>query len=373
MPTFLVADLVTGKIRDELPLTIAQDLTRLLMDVGTGDLDLPTSDPACPGNWDSLTTPWHNLVLACDDHARILWAGIPTARTRNPTTPVVTLQCVTVEEYLNRRYVPDLTYTAADQTSTIARALAGIAGDSHGIGLEYDTAASGVLRDRSYYDDESVAVLQRLQELAQVIGGFEWTVDVEWANDARTQVRKIFRTGYPNLGRVTDTPEAWFELPGTITQDVKYDESWSADDAATHVVATGDGEGESKTRSAPVVDTMREAAGFPRLEYRRSFSSVTDQATIDDHAQAVAAQLFGGQQVVTLSARADQDPKLGDWSLGDTVGIRVRTDTLRLDEVWRVVGYSLAGTLDVVTPTIARVGAVDLDALAASDSESESV
>lgn len=353
MLTFLSAALISGEIRAELPLAPVDPLSRYLMDVGDGTLALPIRDPSCPADWIDHTRPWRTLLIAVDERAQIVWAGIPTDRVRDPADPVVQMPCVTVEGYLDRRYVPDLSFVGRDQTRYIARGLVETTNE-RGIGLEYDTPASGVFRNRDYYDDESATVLQRLQELSAVINGPEWTIDVEWSNEGQTRVRKVFRTGHPHLGYVTDRPDAVFELPGGV-ESAEYTEGWTSDKAATYVVATGDGEGESKVISAPVIDTEREGADWPRLELRRSFSSVTRQATINEHAERTAAEVFGGEHLVALTHRAYEPPLFGEWGLGDSVGLSIHTEVVDLEEVWRVVGWSLSDTDGSIEPYIARV------------------
>lgn len=355
MFSFLAADLTTGRLRSELPLSIDSDLSRFMMDVGTGTVSLPVRDKACPRDWEDMTLPWRNLYVVIDDASgRIIWSGVPTNRSRNPAEETVSMPVVTLEAYMARRYVPTLSFMGYDQTSVIANRLARVCNDDNGIDLVLETDPSGVIRERKYYADEEGRVLARLQELSQVIDGFEWNIDVRWADAAQTRFEKVFTTGYHTIGTQTATPEAVFGMPGSIT-DAQYDELWSDDDAATHVVATGDGEGESKTTSDPVVDTVRESVGWPRLELRRSFSSVTSHTTINTHAASVAAEVFGGQQIISITTRTDTKPSLGDWNLGDSVGVKIDTDSLQLDEVWRVVGWHLSGQDYSVKPALARV------------------
>lgn len=353
MPTFLSADLVTGVVRDQLPLELSGDVSRLLMNVGAGTFTLSVRDPSCPVDWEDLTAPWRTLLVALDDDERVLWAGIPTNRTRDPLTPVVTLPCVTVEGYLSRRYVPTLPFQGKDQTSVIARSLVDVA-NYRGIDLAFETPESYVYRDREYFADENVRILQRLSELSQVIDGFEWTIDVDWADSNHTRFTKTFRTGYPRLGQVTSSPNVVFELPGGITGGT-YDELWGDDDAATYVRAVGDGQGESRSISTAVVDEAAEAAGMPRLELTRSFSGVTTTSVLDNHAAAVAAETFGGQKIITISTRADQPPRFFEYDLGDTARIQIETDTVTLDEVWRIIGWYLTPGSETVKPALARV------------------
>lgn len=362
MYRFVICELVTGKVLDELPMVITSDLTRSLQAYGEGTLALPLFDGGgglVSATWEESILPWRSLIVVVDESNRIVWHGIPTSRSRSTEYRAV-YPCRTVEAYLIRRYVPTLGYVGSDQTSVIFRDLAAVAGAA--IGMEYDTPASGVIRDRDYADDENARVYDRCNELAAVEGGFNWTIDVVWGDTDHTFVRKIARTGYPYLGNRDPNPAHTFELGQNIT-GFDFTESWGEGDGATHVRAVGDGEGDSRLMAAPVVDAVREAAGWPRLEERRSFSGVTVQSTIDAHARMVANVLFGGQDVLTLTARnpgpGEDFTRLRDLTLGDTARVILDTPQLTLDEVWPVVGWSLTPETGIYKPVLARIGEPD--------------
>lgn len=367
---FKVAELISGKVLDELPFTIDGDLTRGLQMYGEGTLSLPLFDgqgEIVSDTWEQAILPWRSLILIVDEQDRIVWHGIPTRRGRGMGS-TVRFPCRTIEAYLVRRYVPTLTFKQQDQTSVIFKTLVQVAGAS--IGLEYDCPPSGVLRDHNYADDENARVYDRINELAALLNGFNWTVDVVWGDDAKSFVRKIVRTGYPYLGNRSANPVHVFELGQNVT-DFSFDEPWEEGDAATHVTAVGEGEADSKVMSAPVIDTVREAAGWPRLEERRSFSNVSVQATIDSHAGKVADQLFGGQHILTLTARnpgkGEDFTRLGDLTLGDTARAIIEVTHQQDDdeppivlwsikEVWPVVGWSLTPQTGVYKPALAKIG-----------------
>src|SRR5690625_5029507 len=91
MLTFLSADLITGEVRDELPMVIDADLSRFIGDVGDGTLPMPIRDPSCPEDWIEHTRPWRTLIVAVDDRGYVVWAGIPNRRVRDPLQPVVSI------------------------------------------------------------------------------------------------------------------------------------------------------------------------------------------------------------------------------------------------------------------------------------------
>jgi hypothetical protein len=356
---FKICELVSGKVLDELPMTIESDLTRGLQQYGDGTVALPLFDgkkELVSNTWEQAILPWRSLILVVDEHDHILWHGIPTNRPRTKSA-IVRYPCRTIEAYLIRRYVPTMAFSQQDQTSVIFKSLVQVAGDE--IGLEYDCPPSGVLRDYEYADDENARVYDRVNELAALENGFNWTIEVQWGDDGHTFVRKTVRTGYPHLGNRSTNPVHVFELGQNIV-DFDSQEPWGEGDAATHVRAIGEGEGTSKLMSAPVIDTVREDQGWPRLEERRSFSNVKEQGTIDSHAEAMGRQLFGGQHILTLEVRnpgvGEDFTRIGDLTLGDTARAIIKCPSLTLDAVWPIVGWSLSPDTGIYKPVLADLG-----------------
>ena len=355
----IICELVSGRVVDELPMTITSDLTRYLKMYGEGTLALPLFDGRgrlVSDMWEQTILPGRSLLLVVDDAENIVWSGIPQSRGRG-IGYTVTFPCRTPEAALLGRYVPDLDFAVTDQARIFQALLESTA--VGGIGLDFDCPDTGIVRDRPYASADNARVYDRVNELSAVINGFDWTIDVEWADDAHTFVRKIARTGYPHLGNRTPDPVHTFETGQNIT-DFDYQEPWGEGTAATHVTAVGDGEGEERMTSAPIIDTAREAAGWPRSESRKTFSGVKSQQTIDAHARALAGYLFSGQQVITVTARnptgAEDFTRLGDLALGDTARIVIDTPQLALDETWPVIGWSLTPETGIYKPTLAKIG-----------------
>jgi len=305
------------------------------------------------------------MIVVADDRARIVWCGWVEKR-RRTAVDVVTLECVEIAGYAGFRHVPDLTYTAQDQTSVIFAALAGILADgaTAGIPLTVSAAASSVTRDREYFAAERATVLTRVSQLAAVEDGFEWTIDTAWTDATHTAVEHTARSGYPMLGTIVAEPAVVFEIPSGIAGSPSsvfevpggvIDFELTEPGPATHVVAVGDGSNEAQTVSAAVIDTTAELA-LPRFEHVAQFTGVTVQATIDAHAEAEALRVFGtAQDSLALSSRYDQDPRFGSYGLGDTVRARIETAAVSWDEVVRVTGWSLDPGADAVAPVLTRL------------------
>lgn len=350
MYSFRVCELKTGRVLDEAPFEIEGSLSRILQGIGHGRLRLPIKDRSTPANWREMILPDRSLLLVLDERGGIVWHGIPKKRERRGTG-LVGFPSETLESYFVDRYVPTLSFKQQDQ-AFIARTLAAVAGDAAGIPLQYDCPPTGVLRDHEYEDTENARVFDRLQELAAVEDGFDWTIDVDWADDTQKYVKYTFRTGYPHLGHRTDTPEHVFEMPGNVTA---YEYTESA--MVTQVEAHGDGDGLTKTHSAPLVDTVREAAGWPRRERREQFSGVKEQNTIDNHVHAMASRMFGGENVLTLTANIGKGAAaLSDLTLGESAKAELKSAELDLDRVLTVVGWEITPSADEYKPTLAQMG-----------------
>ena len=352
---FKVFSSKTGDFISEAPFTSAGDLERLLQGAGNGTLQLDVTARGVPQNWRELIVPWRVVILAVDELDNIVWPGIPYSDPSSSRT-TVSFSCHTPEAYLSRRYSGARTYTWADQI-TIARDLVAACADQEGLPMDFDCPPSGVrLPEVVYEDDENARVLNRLQELASGEQGFNWMVDVVWADEEHRKIRFVFRTGYPHLGNRTDEPEHVFSMPGNVV-DFAHANPWGEGDAATYVVGIGDGTGEAKLMSSPVVDRVREAAGYPRLEARPRFSGVSDLNTLNRMTRGYAARLFGGQDVVTLEAK-NRGPGtvLGHLSLGDTAMVDITAPTKTVKGLRVVVGWSLNPKAETYKPTVALLG-----------------
>lgn len=313
---WLGCDLTTGRIIEELTgVTPSGVLARRLGAHTSAQIALPL--PAAPPAWEAATQPGRSLLVALADGDPV-WAGIVLTR-RGGSAETLTLGCATPEAYLDRRYTRDHVWTERDESSVIA---AGLIGDVmvDGIALTVDAPPTGTLRTRTYKDADDATVLSRLQELMDVQGGPEWTIDVRWADSSRTRVELVARV----RRRIGGPSGAVFVLPGDV---VSYEllESYEAGRGANVTLARGNGEGDTRASSAEMVDAELIAAGMPRWEHRWTPStSLTSQDVLDGHATHMLELMRLGTQVWTMTAVAHEAPRLGrDWRLGDDVTLHV--------------------------------------------------
>jgi len=173
------------------------------------------------------------------------------------------------------------------------------------LGITRGTApASGQLRDRNY--DPGDGIGQRLQELSNVINGFQYEIDPQ----------KRFNTWYPERRRVADYVLA---CPGSV--DEANVES-GLDRFANAIVATGD-----NSVLAPQVRVDGTSVGGPEGRWEAGFNypDVSNAATLSEHADGRLAAVKDLQRLFTLTVapQLSYDPQFRPKP-GDQVPCSVR-------------------------------------------------
>ncbi|MDG4796222.1 alkaline phosphatase D family protein [Micromonospora sp. WMMD1082] len=321
---WLGCDLVTGRVIVELP-DVTGRVSRILGGYTTTSLSMPipVGGPAALGPAALEATQPGTTMIVCVVNDVPEWGGMVVGR-QGGTAGRLELSCVTLEGYLDRRYVRDHAWAQQDEAVIVAGLVADAQVD--GIGLAVDAPLTGTLRDRTYHSDEDATVHSRLRELMAVAGGPEWTIDLDWTDSTRTAVSKILRLR-PRIGAASTSPDAVW-TSGWSSQgasDARYTlvEDYSDGRGANHVTATSSGEGDARPQSTPAADLL---PGWPRYERRYTPStSISDVGTLNAHAAAELALRRDGALTWQIDARWDAYPRLGvDWRLGDDVGWELR-------------------------------------------------
>lgn len=219
---------------------------------------------------------------------------------------VWTMRAVGLLSYLRRwRVEPDgadLVYTAVDQ-ATIAKNLIdyyqALSYGNYGIGTS-SVGTTGVTRDRTYPAIEAHLIAQRISELAAVDNGFDFYIE---------HASRDFKVAYPAQG--TDK-----------SNDIVIDSRGIADPSAQisvgpeDVASEGFGVGDNELVSHQSNTTLRAALG--RSGFAASFSGVSVQSTLDDHAQRLINQR---STQLHLPARTLYEIGFdwGDFGIGDLV------------------------------------------------------
>jgi hypothetical protein len=351
---WLGCDLVSGQIIEELQaLEPAGPLASVLGTYTSANFTLPL--PGAPRDWEGATTPGRTMLVAVLG-SRPVWAGIVLTR-KGGTRATVDLPCVSLEGYLDRRYVGDHTWTGQDEVSVILAGLLGDANSTEGIGFELDCPATGTNRDRTYQDQDDKTVYSACRELMAVEDGPEWTVVLDWTDDTQTAVAKIARAR-KRLGTAApaDLPAARFDTQGASSAVYELVEDYSSGRGANHVVAVSSGQGDVRPQSTPARDEDLFDAGWPRWEHRFTPStSISSQDTLDAHARAALAIMGRGALMLQLTARADAYPQLGaDWLAGDDIGVDLlgHRHPDGLSGIGRCIGWELDPKAGLITPTL---------------------
>jgi len=371
MPNYqwLATEMRTGKVIADLPdvagnngapLTVKQTMGRYEQIVAT--IPLPTA----PENWQRATQPGAStLVLLQDD--KPIWGAYVARRPRTPGDEMQ-MPLMSIEGYLDRRYVGDVTYTATGQNSIIQSLVAAYvtAGSNGGIPLRVQivNGGAGKLRDRSCFDKDDKTVYSVVQDLAGLVDGPEWTVGWEHLSNPERYTPVLYVGD--RLGSAVPAglaPAATFEIPGAM-HDFLHMQDFGASAGANDVMAYSSGQGTLRPQSPRQVAPDPDR---PTFEFRFSPStSITSIDTLTGHAQGKLAQMLGGSDSLAMSVIAEDAPQLGvDWILGDDIGFQLGgidasgEDTVPafpggLAGVARAVGWELElSETPIITPIIA--------------------
>ncbi|MER7361952.1 hypothetical protein [Nonomuraea wenchangensis] len=252
-------------------------------------------------------------------------------------TPAIALTGSTLDAYLNAVEIQDDLFYAGDDQIAIARSLLNhlMSRTGANLSLNLQPGVSGVERDRTYLDSEGGRYGQRLVELAQVDGGFEWTINLDV--DGGSLLRR-WVWGYPTLGTLDPPPHLFSD--GRNGGDIlEWSEEIDALRGATRWRARGSSStGDASTTGTPLVSSVVEAsaylaAGWPRIDRTLSYSTVTDAGTLDDYAAFWAATAPGALRVHQATVTFGKNPSLTPNHLGDAARLYLDNEWHR--GVWR--------------------------------------
>lgn len=330
---YLICDLVTGAVLDELPLTGVR-MSKLVNGAGQIGATLRLGDLSVSQQRDAyeLTRPVRNTIVAVREGVP-WWGGIIWASDYNSAQHNVTLAGADFWSYFDHRkvvevlpdpplastYVAGLTYAqVAVEQNQLARNLVGLAQSHTGgnIGITFDSAATGITRDLTYQGYDLEYVGEALRDLAAISDGPDIRFDVAGFDGNGRPVRRML-TGTPRLGQ-SGTPHRW-DYGANLDSFV-----WSQGGGAmaNRTYAQGDGE-ERGSVIAVAADYTRIADGWPLLETDDIYDGVVDPDVLQDHADAVLGALTLPLVTVTLVVRGDLTPNLTEWAPGDDAQVNV--------------------------------------------------
>ncbi|AHH97229.1 hypothetical protein [Kutzneria albida] len=347
--TYLIADVRTGAIVDELPLTQVTFDSKL-NETGSLRAQLQVTDPQVSVRDPRALTEPGRTALYVDRDGTLVWGGIIWTTRYDVSTGVLEIGASDFLSYLEHRYVlgypvskpvpntPPVAFTGVDQVD-IARELVRLTQSHPGgdIGLRVlGPAASGVPRTVSYAPSELKPVADALRDLANAEHGFDFVVDVRYGSDGRPQ--RTLRIGHPALGQ-PGAPYVW-EFGANLVRFV-----WPLDGStmATRVFAQG-AAGDSSSVMALAQEDEAIRLGWPLLEATSSQLDTANQDLLDAWAAGSLAAQRRPVALPEITVRADLDPLVGTYSVGDTA--RVVVDDLffphrQLDVTMRILSLEV--------------------------------
>jgi len=335
--TYLIADLRSGAILDELPLS-GVSFDKKLNDTGSFRAQLSVDDPEIRLREPRILTEPGRTAIYVDRDGDLLWGGIVWTSRYSAANGTLELGAADLLSYFEHRLVLDpanltatVPFTDVDQVE-IARGLVSLAQSHPGgdLGIVFAGAeSSGVPRTVEYPASDLKPVADALRDLANADGGFDFTFDVRYGETGEPE--RFLRIGFPRLGQ-PGAPYVW-EYGANLV-----DFTWPSDAAsmATRVLAQG---------GAPVAeDTSALRAGWPLLEAAASPSDTDNAALL---AASVKGELAARRRPVVLpelTVRADLDPVVGGYSVGDDARIVVADPFFageQLDITVRILGLEV--------------------------------
>ncbi|MBB5852231.1 hypothetical protein ACFQ05_03010 [Amycolatopsis umgeniensis] len=338
---YLIADVRTGAILDELPLS-GVSFDKKLNDSGGFRGRLRVDDPEIRMREPRLLTEPGRTALYVERNGDLLWGGVLWTSRYSAANGVLELGASDFLSYFDHRFMLDPADLAApftcsgDQLEVAARVIALAQAHADGdLGVVITgPATSGVTRSISYAPAECKAVGEVLRDLSGAEGGFDFAFDVQY--DENGTPRRSLRLGHPRLGLAADA-NVWEYGANLI------DFGWPSDAAsmATRMLGTSSGQ-----TGAPVIraDPSAHAAGWPLLEAAAPQLDTADPALLAAH---VAGELAVRRRPVVLpelTVRADLDPIVGSYSVGDDARVLIDDPFFAgdlLDVTVRILGFSV--------------------------------
>jgi hypothetical protein len=361
--TYLIADLASGTILDELPLS-GVSFDKRLNDTGSFRGQVPVDDPVVRARHPRLLTEPGRNAIYVDRDGELLWGGIIWTSRYGAAKGVLEIGASDFLSYFERRRVlatpvsatGTVSYSNVDQLA-IAADLIDLAQSHPGGDLDLEVRgsdSSGIARTVAYSAGELKPVADALRDLANADGGFDFAVDVEYGPDGRP--RRFIRFGYPRLGQ-PGGPHVWEYGVNLI------DFGWPRDASSmvTRMFAQG-----SAADDTPLLRYAEDNAAYDQgwilLEDAASQLDTRDPTLVDAQARGALAARRRPVVLPELTVRADVDPIVGGYSVGDDVRLVIEDPFFAdhpVDVTVRLLSFEVApgddAGLEQVTLTVAPI------------------
>lgn len=344
--TWLLCDILTGRVLTELPLSAGDSIKHLIARVETGNFTLAPLDRNTPDDWAALLVDGKTMIVLDLDGVPTQGWTVDEHETGDVTIPIT---ASTLETCLARTNVPDLDPYGLDY-SDVALALTADLVPRFGFDLNAVLTGKVFTADQTYSSLEDRAVLAALNEdIMAAEGGPEWRIELAYADNTRRVITKTVDIR-PKIG--VDRPDAIFDLDTDgrgVVDTYRRRTSYAAGKGATMLIGTSEGSGDSRPMTDPILSD-RILAGWPVWEERKNYTGlgagdVDEDTELLQNAKVTAAARERGAVTWTITG-SDLAPKPGvGYASGDTVHVAIapqgKLDPIGGTATVRVLGWEL--------------------------------
>lgn len=335
---YFVADLLTGKVKAELPLSNVS-YQRVLSRAGSLSATLPTRDPKATA--DNLA-PSRTAVYVQRD-GEIIWGGILwTRQAVVGDTGQVSIGAEGVWSYWvgpsgsqnrGRFLKADKTYTNADQLFVARDLMAWSMARPGSLQVTLGSETSGALVSRQYFAYERRNIGTEIETQAAEANGYDFSIESAW-NDDNT-IGNTFRLYYPSRGRRQDLT---FELGVNIaTLTEQLDGTTQTNDVEYMGAGTA-----GATLFGTAQDYTLVGSTYPVLESEYQDTSNTLQWALNAEAKSILVDnVLPFESLPTLTATVSPNVQPGVWVEGDQVQVKAQDGCVDVDGWYRITSYTV--------------------------------
>jgi hypothetical protein len=348
----------TGEVLDVVPLQDWSAQRHLKGGQLSGTLDLSFLDTLQLRQEMLINTQPLRCSLALDLDGRLMGEWLIWKRGNLGTgSGGIRIMGQEVQSYFTMRQIPGNTFKQREQLQIARWMVQQAIGGQGGLGKVAmrvpDQPASGQRRDRTYVAYEAT-IAQRLQELSEVLNGFDYYTEQEWDwSTGRRYVDRSLILAYPQAG--VDNGLVLDEKGSILGFSYEEDGTLLGSEALALCGGAGDEEeSDGQVVGRDLSDNLLRL-GYPASQIARSWTSVTDSSTAVAHASALLKESQSDLLPPTILLQRDGVVKLGDYGLGDTMRAVVSPKPnlpLGYDGTVRVLGWTLTPPNGSV-PTVA--------------------
>jgi len=363
--TYYVCNLFTGEILEEMPFS-KFGYSRTKNKPGGWDANIGQQQVKAT---DTLLSPWARSVYAARDNTLLYGGILQTRNTESDEEMKIGGEGFFSYYQQGRRSLRskvgmlraggkndfEIIYTQVDQFEIVMDFLRHAASYSGGANVSYDIVRlhgpgvgglSGVLRDRTYYTYELKEIGEAIEQMSEVIDGFDFSESYYWENNA---IKRAFDLWFPWKGNLEPIT---MEVGNNVIL-LNRDEDGTA--FATRAIALGSGEADAQLQAESVKAGIEYPTGpYPMLEHIETYSDVSIQATLQSHSQFDVNQASILKETLELEVTDRWEVELGAFDWGDAVIAYASDGALQVSDIYRIesFGVDIQGAGISIKPTL---------------------